>query len=66
MTFDAEQYNLENHRRTVEIVDQLREIIHILRAEKELLEKKVETLEASRETWKRLALAYEWLVEHRD
>ena len=66
MTFDAEIYNLENHRRTVEHVDQLRAIIHTLRAEKELLEKRYADLEASRETWQKLAAAWEWLAENRD
>jgi uncharacterized protein YhaN len=65
MTFDAEIYNLENHRRTVEHVDQLRAIIHTLRAEKELLEKRYADLEASRETWQKLAAAWEWLAENK-
>ncbi len=65
MTFDAEQYNLENHRRTVEHVDQLRAIIHTLRAEKKLLEKRYADLEASRETWQKLAQAWEWLADNK-
>jgi hypothetical protein len=65
MTFDAEQYNLENYRRTVEHVDQLRAIIHTLRAEKELLEKRYADLEASRETWQKLAQAWEWLADNK-
>ncbi len=64
MTFETEIYNLENHRRTVEHVDQLRAIIHTLRAEKELLEKRYADLEASRETWRKLAQAWEWLAEN--
>jgi hypothetical protein len=37
-----------------------------LRAEKALLEKRCERLEESRETWQKLAQAWEWLAENRD
>jgi hypothetical protein len=47
----------------IEIVDYLRGVIDTLRAEKALLEKRCETLEASRETWQKLAAAWEWLAD---
>ena len=50
----------------VEIVTYLRAQIEILRAEKALLEKRYADLEASRETWQKLAAAWEWLAENRD
>jgi len=48
----------------VEIVDYLRGVIDTLRAEKALLEKRYADLEASRETWRKLAQAWEWLAEN--
>ena len=48
-----------------EMVDYLRGVIDTLRAEKALLEKRCETLEASRETWQKLAAAWEWLAENK-
>jgi hypothetical protein len=50
----------------VEIVDYLRGVIDTLRAEKALLEKRCQSLEESRETWQKLAAAWEWLAENRD
>lgn len=50
----------------VEIVDYLRGVIDTLRAEKALLEKRCQALEESRETWQKLAAAWEWLAENRD
>jgi hypothetical protein len=50
----------------VEIVDYLRGVIDTLRAEKALLEKRCKALEESRETWQKLAAAWEWLAENRD
>jgi len=47
-----------------EMVDYLRGVIDILRAEKALLEKRYADLEASRETWRKLAQAWEWLAEN--
>jgi hypothetical protein len=49
-----------------EMVDYLRGVIDTLRAEKALLEKRCERLEESRETWQKLAAAWEWLAENRD
>jgi len=60
--FDEKQ----NGATPVELVDYLRGVIDTLRAEKALLEKRCETLEASRETWQKLAAAWEWLAENRD
>jgi len=48
-----------------EMVDYLRGVIDTLRAEKALLEKRCETLEASRETWQKLAAAWEWLADNK-
>ena len=47
----------------VEIVEYLRGVIDTLRAEKALLEKRYKDLEASRETWQKLAAAWEFLAE---
>ena len=49
----------------IEIIDYLRSVIDTLRAEKALLEKRYEQLEASRETWQKLAKAWEWLAENK-
>ena len=49
----------------VEIVVYLRGVIDTLRAEKALLEKRYKDLEASRETWKKLAAAWEWLADEK-
>jgi uncharacterized protein (DUF2225 family) len=49
----------------VEIVVYLRGVIDTLRAEKALLEKRYKDLEASRETWKKLAAAWEWLADNK-
>lgn len=46
-------------------IERLRGVIDTLRAEKALLEKRCETLEASRETWQKLAAAWEWLAENK-
>jgi len=48
-----------------EMIDYLRGVIDTLRAEKALLEKRYEQLEASRETWQKLAAAWEWLAENK-
>ena len=48
-----------------EMVDYLRGVIDTLRAEKALLEKRYKELEASRETWQKLAKAWEWLAENK-
>ena len=48
-----------------EIIDYLRGLIDTLRAEKALLEKRYERLEASRETWQKLAEAWEWLADNK-
>jgi hypothetical protein len=61
MTFDEKQ----NGATPVEIVNYLRGVIDILRAEKALLEKRNEQLQASRETWQKLAQAWEWLAENK-
>jgi len=50
----------------IEIVEYLRGVIDTLRAEKALLEKRCQALEESRETWQKLAAAWEWLAENRD
>jgi len=49
----------------IEIVEYLRGVIDTLRAEKALLEKRYADLEASRETWRKLAQAWEWLAENK-
>jgi hypothetical protein len=49
----------------IEIVDYLRGVIDTLRAEKALLEKRYADLEASRETWRKLAQAWEWLADNK-
>jgi hypothetical protein len=59
--FDEKQ----NGATPVEIVTYLRGVIDTLRAEKALLEKRCETLEASRETWQKLAAAWEWLADNK-
>ena len=61
MTFEAEPQAAT----PIEIVDYLRGVIDTLRAEKALLEKRCETLEAGRETWQKLAAAWEWLAENK-
>jgi hypothetical protein len=61
MTFDEKQ----NGATPIEIVDYLRGVIDTLRAEKALLEKRYEALEASRETWQKLAQAWEWLADNK-
>jgi hypothetical protein len=43
----------------------LRGVIDTLRAEKALLEKRYKDLEASRETWQKLAQAWEWLADNK-
>ena len=59
--FDEKQ----NGATPVEIVDYLRGVIDTLRAEKALLEKRYAQLEASRETWQKLAAAWEWLADNK-
>jgi hypothetical protein len=49
----------------IEIVEYLRGVIDTLRVEKALLEKRYKELEASRETWQKLAQAWEWLAENK-
>ena len=49
----------------IEIVEYLRGVIDTLRAEKALLEKRYKDLEASRETWQKLAKAWEWLADNK-
>jgi hypothetical protein len=49
----------------IEIADYLRGVIDTLRAEKALLEKRYKDLEASRDTWQKLAAAWEWLAENK-
>ena len=61
MTFDEKQ----NGATPIEILDYLRGVIDTLRAEKALLEKRYEALEASRETWQKLAQAWEWLADNK-
>ena len=59
--FDEKQ----NGATPIEIVEYLRGVIDTLRAEKALLEKRYKDLEASRETWKKLAAAWEWLADNK-
>jgi len=59
--FDEKQ----NGATPIEIVEYLRGVIDTLRAEKALLEKQNANLEASRETWQKLAAAWEWLAENK-
>ncbi len=60
------KYPEEQQAATVaEMIDYLRAVIDTLRAEKALLEKRCETLEASRETWQKLAAAWEWLADNK-
>ena len=61
MTFDEKQ----NGATPIEIVEYLRGVIDTLRAEKVLLEKRNEQLEVSRETWQKLARAWEWLADNK-
>jgi hypothetical protein len=61
MTFDEKQTGATQ----IEIVDYLRGVIDTLRAEKALLEKRYKDLEASRETWQKLAKAWEWLADNK-
>jgi hypothetical protein len=61
MTFDEKQTGAT----PIEIVDYLRGVIDTLRAEKALLEKRYKDLEASRETWQKLAQAWEWLADNK-
>lgn len=61
MTFEAEPQGAT----VTDIVEFLRAEIRVLRAEKALLEKRCEGLEASRETWQKLAAAWEWLAENK-
>jgi hypothetical protein len=61
MTFDEQQFGAGS----TEIITFLRGQIATLRAEKALLEKRCETLEASRETWQKLAAAWEWLADNK-
>ena len=49
----------------IDIVDYLRGVIDTLRAEKALLEKRNKELEVSRETWQKLAQAWEWLADNK-
>ena len=49
----------------IEIIDYLRSVIDTLRAEKALLEKRYKQLEASRETWQKLAQDWEWLADNK-
>ena len=49
----------------IDLIDYLREVIDTLRAEKALLEKRCQTLETSRETWRKLAIAWESLAENK-
>jgi hypothetical protein len=59
--FDEKQ----NGATPIEIVEYLRGVIDTLRAEKALLQKQNANLEASRETWQKLAAAWEWLAENK-
>tara|TARA_R110000868_G_scaffold183406_1_gene424682 strand:+ start:515 stop:721 length:207 start_codon:yes stop_codon:yes gene_type:complete len=61
MTFDEQEFGAG----PTEIIAFLRGQIQILRAEKALLEKRYEQLEASRETWQKLAQAWEWLADNK-
>ena len=61
MTFDEQEFGTG----PTEIIIFLRSQIEILRAEKALLEKRYEQLEASRETWQKLAKAWEWLADNK-
>ena len=61
MTFDEQEFGTG----PTEIITFLRSQIEILRAEKALLEKRYEQLEASRETWQKLAKAWEWLADNK-
>jgi hypothetical protein len=61
MTFDEQEFGTG----PTEIIIFLRNQIEILRAEKALLEKRYEQLEASRETWQKLAKAWEWLADNK-
>jgi hypothetical protein len=62
MTFNEQEFGAG----PTEIITFLRAQIEIVRAEKALLEKRYADLEASRETWQKLAAAWEWLAENRD
>ena len=61
MTFDEKQSGAT----PIEIFDYLRGVIDTLRAEKALLEKRYKDLEASRETWQKLAQAWELLADNK-
>ena len=61
MRFDEQEFGTG----PTEIIAFLRGQIEILRAEKALLEKRYEQLEASRETWQKLAQAWEWLADNK-
>ena len=61
MTFDEQQFGAGS----TEIIVFLRGVIDTLRAEKALLEKRYADLEASRETWQKLAQAWEWLADNK-
>ncbi len=50
----------------VDMVEFLRGECRTLRAEIELLREQITRLEASRDTWKNLAAAWEWLAENKD
>jgi predicted nucleotidyltransferase len=61
MTFDEQEFGTS----PTEIIAFLRGVIDTLRAEKALLEKRYADLEASRETWQKLAQAWEWLADNK-
>ena len=61
-----EKYPAEPQAATVaEMVDYLRGVIDTLRAEKALLEKRVETLENRCDTYRKLVDAWQWLAENK-
>jgi prefoldin subunit 5 len=49
----------------LELIDYMREQLKVLRAEIALLNKTVARLEDSRDTWKALSEAWQWLAENK-
>ena len=49
----------------LELIDYMREQLKVLRAEIALLNKMVARLEDSRDTWKALSEAWQWLAENK-
>jgi prefoldin subunit 5 len=49
----------------LELIDYMREQLKVLRAEMDLLNKTVARLEDSRDTWKALCEAWQWVAENK-